>query len=164
MNEVIINTLDVAVIGSEMIGRLKALASASPRKRARLCLHRSPADATHEMLIAFHHDSFMPPHRHPANKSESYHVVEGLMVVHLFDDTGEVLRSIRLGTAEPAFLYRLSTNLWHMPTAESEWLIYHEVYSGPFEKQRDVEFPAWAPAETDQIQVTRFRSRLPKTA
>lgn len=161
MTEIIHNTLEVVEVGVEMISRLKDLASASPRKRARLCLHRSPTDATHEMLIAFHRDSFMPPHRHPANKSESYHVVEGLMTVHLFDDAGTVVRSIQLGTNAPSFLYRLSTNLWHMPTAVSEWLIYHEVYSGPFQKDRDVEFPSWAPAESDHVQVARFRSLLP---
>jgi len=161
MNEIIHNTLEVVEVGAEMISRLKALAGASPRKRARLCLHRSPTDATHEMLIAFHRDSFMPPHRHPADKSESYHVVEGLMVVHLFDDSGAVVRSIRLGSTAPSFLYRLSTNLWHMPTAASEWLIYHEVYSGPFQKDRDVEFPSWAPTESDHAQVAHFRTRLP---
>ncbi len=161
MNEIIHNTLEVVEVGDEMIDRLKVLASASPRKRARLCLHRSPTDATHEMLIAFHRDSFMPPHRHPANKSESYHVIGGMMVVHLFDDTGAAVRSISLGSSAPSFLYRLSTNLWHMPTAASEWLIYHEVYSGPFLKDRDVEFPSWAPAESDHAEVARFRSRLP---
>lgn len=140
------------------VAELKRRALASPRKRFRLCMHQSAEERTHEMLIVFHEDAFMPPHRHPVGKSESYHVVEGSMTVFMFDDLGNVLRAIDMGPAggDKTFLYRLSSNLWHMPVATSPWLVYHETYSGPFDKNVDVEFPSWAPQEHDTDHVERF--------
>jgi glucose-6-phosphate isomerase len=162
--EVIQNNLDILEVTPEIIDDLKRRALASPRKRSRLCMHRTPAELTHEMLIVFHKDTYMPPHRHPAGKSESYHIVDGSMTVFLFDDAGRVIRSIEMektGRGKP-FLYRLSASIWHMPVPTSEWVVYHETYSGPFEKNRDVEFPSWAPKEHDREQVNKFLDSLPK--
>ena len=158
MTEVIYNTHDILEVTSEMLDELKRKALASPRKRSRLCLHHSNAHQTQEMLIVFHEDTYMAPHRHPKEKSESYHVVEGTMTVYFFDDEGKVIRSIEMGEAGSgkAFLYRIACTAWHMPVPTSEWLVYHETYSGPFEKDYDVEFPPWAPKEGDKKQVKRF--------
>ncbi len=163
MNEVLFNTQEVMEVGPAMIEQLKQLALASPRRRARLCLHRNQAELPHEMVIVFHKDSYMPPHRHPPGKTESYHVIEGRMLVHLFDDDGSLLRTLRLGHGTgDSVMYRLSGSRWHMPVALSEWLVYHEVYSGPFEKSADVEFPAWAPSEQDHERISPFLARLPQ--
>ncbi len=158
MTESIYNNQDILEITPKIIDDLKRRALASPRKRFRLCMHHSTAHQTQEMLIVFHKDTFMPPHRHPEGKSESYHVVEGSMTVYFFNDEGKVIRSIEMGEAggEKAFLYRLSCNAWHMPVPTSECVVYHETYSGPFEKDYDVEFPPWAPQEEDKDQVKRF--------
>ena len=59
-----------------------------------------------------------------------------------------------------AFLYRLSCSVWHMPVPTSQWLVYHETYSGPFEKDYDVEFPPWAAQEKDEEQVRLFLASL----
>jgi cupin fold WbuC family metalloprotein len=163
MNDIIVNTDDVLEVGTEIIDRLKQLALASPRRRARLCLHRQQGELPHEMVIVFHRDSYMPPHRHPPGKTESYHVVEGAMLVHIFDDAGELRQTLRLGGTGGTFMYRLSSNLWHMPVALTEWLVYHEVYSGPFDKTHDVEFPSWAPAEHEHALIPTFCSRLPQS-
>lgn len=162
MTEAIYNDQDILEITPEIIDDLKKRALKSPRKRFRICMHHSTADPTHEMLIVFYKDTYMPPHRHPKGKSESYHIVEGSMTVYFFNDDGEVTRSIEMeksGT-EKTFLYRLSSNVWHMPMATSEWLVYHETYSGPFEKEHDVEFPSWAPKEGEKDQVKRFLASL----
>ena len=158
MTEVIYNTQDIIEVTSEILHELKRMALASPRKRSRLCLHHSSAHQTQEMLIVFHKDTYMPPHRHPREKSESYHVVKGTMKVYIFDDEGKVIRSIEMGEASSgrAFIYRISCTAWHMPVPTSEWLVYHETYSGPFEKDYDVEFPPWAPMEGDKKKVKRF--------
>lgn len=162
MTESIFNNQDILEITPTIIDELKQKALASSRKRFRLCMHHSTSHPTQEMLIVFHKDTYMPPHRHPKGKSESYHVVEGSMNVYFFDDEGNVIRSIEMGTAggEKAFLYRLSCSAWHMPMPTSEWLVYHETYSGPFEKSYDVEFPAWAPREEDKDQVKHFLDSL----
>jgi len=159
MDECIIyNQEDILEITQEVVDDLKERALRSPRKRSRLCMHHSLDHVTHEMLIVFHKATFMPPHRHPKGKSESYHIVEGSMIVYFFDDNGNITRSINMKKAggKGVFLYRLSNNEWHMPVPTSEWLVYHETYSGPFNKDFDVEFPEWAPLETDRQEISKF--------
>jgi len=162
MKEAIYNNQDILVITAKVVDDLKQRALASPRKRFRLCMHHSTAHQTQEMVIVAHKDTFIPPHRHPKGKSESYHVIEGMMTVCFFDDDGRLIRSIEMeksGGKKP-FLYRLSSNEWHMPVPTSEWLVYHETYTGPFEKDYDVEFPSWGPQENDKEQVKRFLAAL----
>lgn len=147
------------MVTPELVAELKRLALASPRRRARVCLHHSAAHPTQEMVIVFHRDSYMPPHRHPQGKSESYHLLEGSLRVFIFDDTGLVLGTLPL-TAGGAVLYRLAAPLWHMPVPTSEWVVYHEVYTGPFVKTTDVEFPPWAPPESRPDEAVAYVARL----
>lgn len=158
MDEIIINSLEILEVTPEIINDLKQKALMSPRKRSRLCMHHTTNHLTQEMLIVFHGDSYMPPHRHPYGKSESYHVVEGTMMVYLFDDAGRMIQNFEMEKAggRKTFLCRLSDNVWHMPVPTSEWLVYHEIYTGPFEKELDVEFAPWAPPETDLESASRY--------
>lgn len=162
MSGAIYNKQNITVITDELITDLKHRALVSSRKRFRFCLHQSNADQTQEMIIVFRQNTFMPPHRHPMGKSESYHIIEGSMKVFIFNNKGYVTRIVELGEAgqNKAFMYRLSSNFWHMPVAISEWLVYHEAYSGPFKKEIDVEFPAWAPRENDKLEVKKFLQSL----
>lgn len=149
------------MVGGRTLAEIVALAEASPRKRARLCLHRGPADRVHEMVIALVGSSYVQPHRHPLPKAESYHVVSGEMDVFFFDDDGALIRYVEMGDAASGkpFLYRLSTNLWHMPLARSRSAIFHEVYEGPFVKDVDVQYAKWAPAENDADAAAKFVAR-----
>jgi len=132
-------------VGVAWLERLKAAAAASPRRRARLCLHQAPADRVQEMVIALGRDTQIRPHRHPG-RSESIHVLEGAALVVLFDDLGAELRRLGLGLGpEEARLYRLSSNTWHTLLPLSELVVVHEVVEGPFDGGGQ-EFAAWAPA------------------
>jgi len=158
MCETIYNNEPILEITHETVQELKNRALRSKRGRARLCMHFDNDEPTQEMLIVFHHSSFMPPHRHPSGKSESYHLIEGSMDVYFFDDTGTVRRVINMGEKDKkkSFLYRLSSKTWHMPKPTSEWLVYHETYTGPFIKNEDVEFPGWSPLEEEKSKVKSF--------
>ncbi len=135
--------------GIEMLLKLKRLAKAHPMQRARLCLHREASDRTHEMLIVASRASYIRAHRHPLDKSESYHIVEGSMLLQLFGADGKPGDAIMLSRGRPGpFLCRMAGGLWHQPVVYSKWLIYHETYSGPFDKARDVEYAPWSPEET----------------
>lgn len=152
MAAVIYNTDPVAVVGGEMLARLKDEAVTAPLRRARFCLHHSPDDRLHEMLIVFCRDSLVRPHRH-TDKSESFHVVEGRLTVVLFDDDGKPIRRIPMappGQGLP-FLYRVDGPIWHSLILESEYVSIHEVTNGPF-RAADGDFPAWAPEEPDALR------------
>ena len=84
------------------------------------------------------------------------------MKVYVFNKNGEVQKVINMGTYESGkeFLYRMSKGYYHMPISTSNWCVYHEVYSGPFKKEKDVKYPKWSPNENDPIEVEKFLKRI----
>jgi len=159
------NTKDIIEVNQKTIEHLIKCAVESPRKRYRLCLHHSPDLLVNEMVIVGNRDTYIHPHRHPKGKDESYYVIQGEMTVFIFDDSGKVVQRIEMGEHDSGktFLYRLSSNLWHLPIPLTEWVVYHEVFTGPFQKERDVEYASWAPSETDPVAVVEYMKKLLKT-
>ena len=121
------NNQDIITVGPEDIWKLRQAARNDPRGRARLCLHHGANDAVHEMVIAIHKKSYIPPHRH-LNKSESFHLIEGELLVIFFNDDGRETSRLRLSEPENNnhFLYRLAASHWHTLIPLSDWVIIHE--------------------------------------
>jgi len=140
-------------VGTFDIEKLKDMANKSPRKRYRICLHHSTDHLTQEMIICLKGFNYFRPHKHPLMYSESYHLIEGALDVYLFDDNGKVTATIKL--ASPNFpssekrdrLYRLSKPIFHLVVPRTEWTIYHEVATGPFDKTKSVEYAPFAPPD-----------------
>lgn len=132
-----INEHGVFVLDSAVIKSLKSAARKSPFGRARICLHIDTNSPVQEMVIALCKNSIVEPHRHPIHKPESYHLLEGEMDVNIFASTGEVIQVIKLHQ-NGVRMYRIQGNVWHQPISISECSVYHEVYTGPFEKNEDV--------------------------
>ena len=107
---------------------------------------------------SFYKKSFVPPHIHPDSKSESYHIIEGRMNIYIFRPNGKLFKVIQMGekNSNKYFFYRMCKGFYHMPLSKSEWCVYHETYSGPFKKSKDVKFPKWAPNEEDHKGVLNF--------
>lgn len=161
MTEAIFFSDDVIEVDASAIEDLLVRAGDSPRGRFRLCLHHSQQDPVQEMIIACRRGAYIRPHRHPHGKSESYHLIQGEMTVFIFDDAGKVVRRIEMGAdSGKTFVYRLANNLWHLPVPRSEFVVYHEVYTGPFEKEADVQYAAWSPDEEDISSVEQFLNQL----
>ena len=132
----------VFVLTNELLAELKEEARNSPLRRARICLHSDLHDKVQEMIIALCSDSTVEPHQHPEEKPESYHLIEGEMSVNIFNPEGSLLRVIKLHDQGPRF-YRISGRVWHQPIATTDIAVYHEVYTGPFLKERDVIYARW---------------------
>lgn len=149
----------VQVTGAEL-AVLKAGALANERRRMRLCAHRSPQDALHEMLIALGRDTYIRPHKHDG-KSESFHVIEGQADVIFFDDAGGITEVIALGEhgAGRCFYYRLADPWYHCVLVNSPVFVYHETTNGPFEPQQTT-FAPWSPPEDDVPGRSAFVAQL----
>ena len=146
MSEAIFNKSDVFVVPYALIQELKLKAKDAPRRRFRLCLHRSHQDLVQEMIIVFCKDSKIPIHRHSVNKSETFNLMEGMLSVTLFDDKGNLKQKIKLGgplTGRPS-IYRISEPFWHKVELESEIVVVHEIATGPFDPYKKDELPKWA--------------------
>ncbi|MFY7962546.1 MAG: WbuC family cupin fold metalloprotein [Elsteraceae bacterium] len=139
----------ISVLDLSMIDFLKRRSRANRRLRARICVHPSAQDGLHEMLIAHHRDVYVRPHWH-IGKSESLHVVEGSARARLFDHDGALTQTIELGPLHSGktYFYRIAERACHSLVIDSEWLLFHEVTSGPFNPAATI-FPDWAPREDD---------------
>jgi len=168
--EVYIALDPIVRLGSEEVAFLKEAATRSPRRRARICAHKSNDDKLHEMLIAIAGDSYIRPHKH-FGKSESFHIVEGTVDVAVFDDAGKLVDVVELGAPGSGrrFFYRLSESAFHTLVIRSQFLVMHEVTNGPFDPKQSAA-AAFAPEEADRAaaqaymrkvtaEVDRFRGR-----
>ncbi|HEY4255223.1 MAG TPA: WbuC family cupin fold metalloprotein [Chlamydiales bacterium] len=138
------NKEEISIVSEELIEKLKSMALQVPLKRARMCLHMSHGDAVQEMVIVLHKDTYIRPHRHEG-KTESFHMIEGAVLIGFFNDSGSVQKTVRLSAERKnPFLYRLSAALWHTVVPLTEFAVFHEVSTGPFSAS---EYPAWEPED-----------------
>jgi cupin fold WbuC family metalloprotein len=146
--------------GDEEIAFVKRTALASPRKRARICAHKSNDDALHEMIIAIAASSYIHPHRH-IDKAESFHVIEGEVDVAVFDEAGAVVDVIELGGPGTGrcFYYRLSHSAFHTLLIRTDYLVVHEVTNGPFTPERTL-FAPFAPPEKQEQAASEYMKRV----
>ena len=164
MKSVIHNKKNLLYFNNNIVKELKAMAIKSLKKKSRICCHIDIKDKTHEMIIVLMKDSYVRPHIHPSNKSESYMVISGKMSVLIFDNHGKIKKIINLGNCSSGknFYYRTSKGYWHMPLATSKYCVYHETYSGPFVKNKDVKYASWAPDESDLFKAQSYIKNLKK--
>lgn len=146
----------VVRVAAEDVTALVAEADPMPRRRTRLCTHRSAEDRLHEMLIVHHRDAYVRAHQH-LGKAESMHIISGETDLILYDDQGTVTEVIAMGdfASGKPFYYRMSDAIFHSLIIRSEWLVFHEVTSGPLRREES-RFAPWAPADEDAAAVAAF--------
>lgn len=162
VNEEVLVTLDsIAKVTKDDIQWLKAKAAANVRERVRLCAHRNVEDAVHEMLIVHTKGTYIRPHKHP-NKSESFHIIEGDLDIVVFDDAGDLLDVIEMGeySSGSRFYWRLSESHFHTVIPRSDFVVFHETTSGPFERATSNVAAPWSPGEDDLLGQARYMSQL----
>ena len=152
------STEAVAEVDAAWYETLKRHAYEADRKRARLCLHHHPEDPLHEMVIVFHRDTVIRPHRHQT-KTESFHMVFGELDVVFFDAEGVPTRLLSMGDSRSGKtqIYRLSQPIWHSVIIRSEYACIHEVTNGPFREEEN-DFAPWAPEEPDALRAFLARA------
>ncbi|MCX7412434.1 MAG: WbuC family cupin fold metalloprotein [Planctomycetia bacterium] len=161
-DEVAYATDDIARIAKSDINGLVRQALANPRQRMRVCTHRAPDAALHEMLIVHTKETYVRPHKHAA-KSESFHVIEGDMDVVVFDEHGAVTDVLRLGDYRSGrtFYYRMHEPMFHTLLIRSDVVIFHEITAGPFRPEDTIVAP-WEPNPDDLAARARYVRALEK--
>jgi cupin fold WbuC family metalloprotein len=161
--EVFVANEPVVKVTAADIEFLKQRVAATARKRVRLCAHPDSGHFLHEMMIVLGLGTYIRPHKHNA-KVESFHIVEGMVDVVLFDETGTIQEVVQLGTFASGknFFYRLSQPLYHTLILRSELLVLHETTNGPFRRD-DTVFAPWSPEETDAAGIIKFAENLSKS-
>ncbi|MDA9469206.1 MULTISPECIES: WbuC family cupin fold metalloprotein [Bradyrhizobium] len=142
------------------IAELKRIAAQNPRLRSRLCTHPDPSSGLHEMLIVHHREAYVRPHKH-FGKPESFHLIEGTARIIIFEDDGrirDVLDMAPYGQGKLCY-YRMPEEVFHSILITSEWLVFHETTSGPFDPSRTA-FPDWAPDGSDAAAVRGYMAKV----
>lgn len=158
--EVLYSEVTITTTDRSDIDLFKQLSSHNPRKRVRLCAHSSPDDRLHEMLIVHERSAYVRPHKHPG-KTESTHIIEGLVDVVVFDDEGRIARVISMGdyASGRTFYYRMAVPVFHTLIIRSDVLVFHETTNGPFDRC-DTVFAAWSPEDGDANSISNFIADL----
>jgi cupin fold WbuC family metalloprotein len=158
MQNVFHNDRNVVAVDENWLQFLKLRAQESPLRRSRLCLHRKPDDGVHEMIIVMCRDVLFRPHRHRI-KTESFHVIEGMLDVVLFDDGGTPQEAIQMGPISSGlhFCYRLSISQFHAVLPQSDLVVVYETTMGPY-VEGDAEIAPWSPADPEALQDFLIRS------
>ena len=153
------NEGDILGIAKSDIVDLLQVASENDRQRARYCAHGSIEDAVHEMFIYHRKGAYIRPHKH-LGKAESFHLIEGEAYVVFFDEKGNIVNVLSLGSYESGktFYYRLPGSVYHTQIF-SEDTVFHETTRGPLEKQNTI-FPEWAPPEEEDALVCEYVKKL----
>ena len=146
---------EIVRFSQSYIDFLKSNMHNSKTGRIRICAHKSPGDMMHEMLIMIDGKSYIRPHKH-IGKTESFHIIEGAIDVVLFDEEGNMVDVIRLGSQGlgVAFFYRLSNPQFHTVLINSNHAMIIETTQGPFDKEETI-FASWSPDE-DHISVSNY--------
>lgn len=156
-SEVYFNQECIVKVTNELITQCVEAAKQTTRKKFRFCLQHSSADSLHEMLIVRFKHSYGRPDKH-LYTTESHSIIEGRMLVILFEDNGEI-RDVFCLSKENCFIYRIETNIYHMQIPLSEHVVYYETKEGPFNEKSNI-YPSWAPEEGDVLEVKKFMDGL----
>jgi cupin fold WbuC family metalloprotein len=141
----------------EEIQFIRQLALAGEPHRARINLHCDDDALVHEMIIAMGPLSLSPPHFH-RDKSESFHVLSGVLRVGILDHLGILLEILEL-SADMSPCYRMNDDLNHFPVAASDVVVFHETTNGPFRKGESLRLDDWARTMTT-TDLAALRARV----
>lgn len=159
-SEVYSATSEIVSVNAADINYLKDKVSKTPNKRVRICVHKNSEDKLHEMLIVINKGSYVRPHKH-LNKGESFHMIEGMLDVIIFNDDGSIREIIPLGYPGSGrnLFYRLSAPYFHTIVLRTDWVVFHETTNGPFVKNETIYAP-WSPEISEIEAVSVFMKKL----
>jgi cupin fold WbuC family metalloprotein len=146
-------------LDSEKVKKLVDEARKSSRKRARLCVHNDNDSNLHEMFIAKLKNTYVRPHKNH-NKCKSFQVLDGIIDLVIFDNFGNITDVVNLGNygQKNSFFYRLTNTCFHSLIIRSNYAIFKETITGPFNSS-DTIYAEWAPMENDEIEVKIYMDK-----
>ena len=143
-DEVLYAIDEIKWLSSQDINELIKLAKNNNNKRVRICAHQNISNNLHEMFIVHAKGAHIPVHKH-VGRSESLFVLKGKADFIEFSDDGDVSMCVTLGelTSGYPFYRKISSNVFHTLVIKSEWFVFLEVTSGPFDRRSNV-FADWS--------------------
>ncbi len=146
---------DVVRVSSLALDMMEEIArSNTGKKRYRICLHDSPKNRQHEMIICTLKGDYGRPHKH-VNMSETHVILKGKELIVFFDRKGDVLDSFVLDINGGELCYRINADIFHMSIPLTETVIELESKGGPFNSEDNV-YAIWAPDGNDNKEIEEY--------
>ena len=103
----------------------------------KICLHKDENYPVQEMINFSYGFNYNRPHKHLLNKNESYHIIEGGMEIYLISEKNKIIKKIKIEKKKNKFppIFKLNKPIFHFIVPSTDWLIYHEVTTGPWKKK-----------------------------
>jgi cupin fold WbuC family metalloprotein len=141
-------TAGSSFVDSGDVAELKRI-SAIDGQSSRYNLHASPASSLHSMVILQPFGAYRKPKKH-LGKPKIYHIVDGEMVVVIFEEDGSVRAAHHLAS-DKVLVIHVEADCYHTNMALTPQAVYHEVTVGPFERaSADRVFASFAPDDSEQ--------------
>jgi cupin fold WbuC family metalloprotein len=148
------------LITAECLDALSKAAAEAPRRRRNLDFHAFAAHPAQRLLNAVEPDSYVRPHRHlDSLKEETFIVLRGAFGLVLFDEIGNVERTVTLRAAGPVIGANVPAGVFHSLVALEPGSVFFEAKAGPYEPATDKDWPAWAPPEGERAAL-QYLERL----
>ena len=144
-------------VDNNYVDYLKSLAQRNSLGKCTMCLHNDIRDHVHEMVNVYPKDTYVRPHSHPI-KTETRIIIEGKLLVVIFDKMGEILDEFVL-QKEGIFTARMDKGIIHTNIPLTD-VVYHEVLTGPYVGKDDSVFPEWAPELDDEDGIKKIMDKI----
>lgn len=147
----------VVSVGDAELQFLRGAINLSPRRRTRICTHRSVQEKLHEMFVIYSNDTFVRPNKH-IGKDESVFVIDGEADFLFFDDAGVITQVVEMGDVGTgkAYFCRVPQGVYHTIIMRSPEIMLFEATPGPFNPAETL-YADWGPLESDAAAVAAYR-------
>jgi cupin fold WbuC family metalloprotein len=140
----------MVIIDEKILEQLTKQAKANPRKRQIHNFHKSAEEPIHRMLNALEPETYVRPHKHQnPDKTESFIILKGSVLVLIFNDDGTIKEKIVLKGDQESYGVEIYPFEWHSLISLEEGTVIFETKNGPYDPLSDKKFANWAPAEND---------------
>lgn len=113
-------------------------------------LHETLDEPIHRLLNALEPGTYLPPHRHlNPDKTETYIVIRGGLVVAFFDNKGEIIEKTELNPLKGSYGVEITPSTWHSLVVTEPGTVILEVKEGPYMPLSEDNLASWAPEPTD---------------
>ncbi|MBY0522091.1 MAG: WbuC family cupin fold metalloprotein [Gemmataceae bacterium] len=150
----------IVQVSADELGFLDRAIHLSPRKRARICAHKSTSERLHEMFVIYNKETYVRPNRH-FGKDESLFVIKGEADFVFFDESGKLTEVVRMGDvgSGKAYYCRVPATVFHTILIRSDQIVLFEATPGPFDPA-DTAYADWAPAESERDAIATYLDDL----
>ena len=133
------------VIEFRELSALTAQAAERPRRRLNINLHEDASDSIQRMVIAFEPETYIRPHRHPA-QFETFILLCGRIALLSFNDDGSVKQRVEMAE-DKVRMVEIPAGTWHSLASQAPGTLVMEIKPGPYQPTSEVDFASWAPPE-----------------